>query len=74
MPEPALSQVPVERSRPVAGSRRRELLPVPYAHGVFTLPGQPAPLALQNKSEIYGPLIRAGAVTLPAVARDERHL
>ena len=41
---------------------------------VFTLPGQLAPLALQNKSEIYGLLFRASAETLLTVARDERHL
>ena len=45
-------------------ARRRELLPVPYAHVVFTLPSQLAPLALQNKSEIYGLLFRASAETL----------
>src|SRR5450631_3426016 len=55
-------------------ARRRELLPVPYAHVVFTLPGQLAPLALQNKSEIYGLLFRASAETLLTVARDEKHL
>jgi Transposase zinc-binding domain len=55
-------------------ARRRELLPVPYAHVVFTLPGQLAPLALQNKSEVYGLLFRASAETLLTVARDERHL
>ena len=55
-------------------ARRRELLPVPYAHVVFTVPGQLAPLALQNKSEIYGLLFRASAETLLTVARDERHL
>src|SRR6478672_7943713 len=55
-------------------ARRKELLPVRYAHVVFTLPGQLAPLALQNKSEIYGLLFRASAETLLAVARDERHL
>ena len=55
-------------------ARRRELLPVPYAHVVFTLPHQLAPLALQNKSEIYGLLFRASAETLLAVARDPRHL
>ena len=55
-------------------ARRRELLPVPYAHVVFTLPGQLAPLALQNKSEIYGLLFRASAETLLTVARDDRHL
>ena len=41
---------------------------------VFTLPRQLAPLALQNKSEIYGLLFRASAETLLTVARDERHL
>src|SRR6478672_9186455 len=55
-------------------ARRRELLPVRYVHVVFTLPGQLAPLALQNKSEIYGLLFRASAETLLAVARDPRHL
>jgi len=55
-------------------ARRRELLPVPYAHVVFTLPGQLAPLALQNKSEIYSLLFRASAQTLLTVARDERRL
>src|SRR6185369_306008 len=55
-------------------ARRRELLPVRYAHVVFTLPSQLAPLALQNKSEIYGLLFRASAETLLTVARDDRHL
>ena len=41
---------------------------------VFTLPSQLAPLALQNKSEIYGLLFRSSAETLLAVARDPRHL
>jgi hypothetical protein len=55
-------------------ARRRELLPVRYAHVVFTLPAQLAPMALQNKSEIYGLLFRASAETLLTVARDPRHL
>jgi hypothetical protein len=55
-------------------ARRRELLPTRYVHVVFTLPGQLAPLALQNKSEVYGLLFRASAETLLRVARDERHL
>ena len=55
-------------------ARCRELLPVPYAHVVFTLPRLLAPLALQNKSEIYGLLFRASAETLLTVARDENHL
>jgi len=55
-------------------ARRRELLPVRYVHVVFTLPAQLAPLALQNKSEIYGLLFRASAETLLTVARDPRYL
>ena len=55
-------------------ARGRELLPTRYVHVVFTLPSQLAPLALQNKSEVYGLLFRASAETLLTVARDEKHL
>ena len=51
-------------------ARRLDLLPTRYAHVVFTLPHQIAPLALQNKREIYDLLFRASAATLLAVARD----
>ena len=55
-------------------ARSRELLPTRYAHVVFTLPQQLAPLALQNKRELYGLLFRASAETLLAVARDPKYL
>jgi hypothetical protein len=55
-------------------ARGRDLLPTPYVHVVFTLPSQLAPLALQNKREIYGLLFRASAETLLTVAADPRHL
>jgi len=55
-------------------ARRRELLPTRYVHAVFTLPHELAPLALQNKREVYSLLFRASAETLLAVARDPRHL
>jgi len=55
-------------------ARRRELLPSPYVHVVFTLPPQLAPLALQNKKIIYDLLLRASAETLLEVARDPKHL
>src|ERR1700740_2214235 len=55
-------------------ARRRELLPMPYVHVVFTLPPQLASLALQNKKIIYGLLLRASAETLLEVARNPRHL
>jgi hypothetical protein len=55
-------------------ARRRELLPSPYVHVVFTLTHQLAALALQNKKLIYGLLLRASAETLLEVARNPRHL
>jgi Putative transposase/Transposase zinc-binding domain len=55
-------------------ARRRELLPTRYAHVVFTLPGELAPLALQNQKVVYDLLFRASAETLLEVARDPRHL
>jgi len=55
-------------------ARSRELLPTPYAHVVFTLPHELAPLALQNKRVVYDLLFHASAETLLAVARDPKQL
>ena len=55
-------------------ARRRELLPTPYVHVVFTLPPQLAALALQNRKLIYGLLLHASAKTLLEVARNPAHL
>src|SRR5204863_10070163 len=55
-------------------ARRRELLPSPYVHVVFTLPSQLAALALQNKKIVYSLLLRASAETLLEVARNPTHL
>jgi len=55
-------------------ARRLDLLPTQYVHVVFTLPQELAPLALQNKRELYALLFRASAETLLAVGRDPRHL
>src|SRR5262252_2306859 len=55
-------------------ARRRDLLPARYVHVVFTLPNSLAPIALQNKREVYGLLFRASAQTLLQVGRDPRHL
>src|SRR5262244_2155967 len=54
--------------------RRRELLPTPYVHVVFTLPRHLAPLVLQNKKVLYDLLFRTSAETLLEVARDPQHL
>jgi hypothetical protein len=55
-------------------ARRAELLATPYAHVVFTLPHQLAPLALQNKEAIYGMLFRCSAETLIEIAADPKRL
>ncbi len=54
--------------------RKKELLPVPYAHIVFTVPRPLAMLALQNKQFIYTMLLRLSAETLIEVARNPKRL
>jgi hypothetical protein len=54
--------------------RRKELLPIPYAHVVFTVPHLLAPLALQNKKLVYTLLLRLSAETLVEVARNPKYL
>ena len=55
-------------------ARSRDLLPVSYAHVVFTIHHALTPLALQNKGAVYGLLLRASADTLLEIARDPEHL
>jgi hypothetical protein len=55
-------------------ARSRDLLPVPYAHVVFTLPHEFAPLALQNKKVVYDLMFRTSAETLIEVARNPERL
>jgi len=55
-------------------AQRSHLLPVPYAHVVFTLPRLLAPLALQNSRTVYGLLFKAASRTLLEIAADPRHL
>jgi hypothetical protein len=50
------------------------LLPVPYAHVVFTVPEQLVPLALRNQRLFYNLLFRAASETLLEIAADPRHL
>ena len=54
--------------------RETELLPVPYFHVVFTLPGPIADIAYQNKAVIYDLLFKAAAETTLTIAADHRHL
>ncbi|WP_395675199.1 IS91 family transposase [Inquilinus sp.] len=54
--------------------READLLPVPYFHVVFTLPGPLAAIALHNKAVVYDLLFKAAAETLLTIATDPRHL
>ena len=55
-------------------ARCQDLLPVPYFHVVFTIPSELAPLALQNKRELYQLLLKTSAETLKEIAADPKHL
>ena len=55
-------------------AREAELLPVRYCHLVFTLPRAIGAIAYQNKTKVYGLLLKAAAETLTTVAADSRHL
>ena len=58
----------------MARSRQAELLPVPYFHVVFTLPGPIAEIAYQNKAVVYDLLLKIAAETLITIAADPKHL
>jgi Transposase zinc-binding domain/Putative transposase len=51
-----------------------ELLPAPYFHVVYTLPGPIADIAYQNKAVIYDILFKASAETMITIAADPKHL
>jgi hypothetical protein len=55
-------------------ARKRDLLPVPYFHVVFTLPEELRPLALRNQKVVYNLLFKAASETLLALAADPKHL
>ena len=55
-------------------ARRREVLPIPYFHVVFTLPHALNPLAQSHPRLIYRLLFQAAASTLLRFGRDPRHL
>jgi Putative transposase/Transposase zinc-binding domain len=54
--------------------READLLPVGYFHVVFTLPGEVADIAWQNKAVVYDLLFRAASETMVRIAADPRHL
>ena len=54
--------------------RQADLLPVPYFHVVFTLPGPIADIAYHNTSVVYDLLLKTAAETLITIAADPKHL
>lgn len=54
--------------------RRTELLPVPYFHGVFTLPHALNNLVLYNKKMLYNLLFEAVWETLKTLGKDKNRL
>lgn len=54
-------------------NREADLLPVPYFHVVFTVPGEVAAIAYQNKRQLYSILFDTVAATLKTIAADPRH-
>ena len=54
--------------------RQAELLPAPYFHIVFTLPGPIADIAYHNKALVYDLLLKTAAKTLITIAADPKHL
>jgi hypothetical protein len=55
-------------------AREADLLPVPYYHVVFTLPGPIADIAYQNKAVIYDILFKVSAEAMLTIAADPKHL
>lgn len=55
-------------------SRKRDLLPTPYFHVVFTLPEGLRPIALRNPRVVYTLLFKAASGTLLELARDPKYL
>src|SRR6201987_4426388 len=61
-------------SRRWLADREAELLPVPYFHVVYTLPGKLRDIAWQNKRVVYDLLMKAAAATPLAIAADPTRL
>jgi hypothetical protein len=55
-------------------AREAELLTVRYYHLVFTPPPTIGAIAYQNKTKVYGLLLKASAEALTTVAANSRHL
>jgi hypothetical protein len=64
---------PAASAKEWLADRQAELLPVPYFHVVFTLPGPIADIAYQNKAVVYDLSLNAAAQTRITIAADPKH-
>jgi len=55
-------------------ARRKELLPVPYFHVVFTLPEELRPLVRSHQKALYGLLMKSAAESLIKLAFDPHYV
>jgi len=55
-------------------ARREDLLPIPYFHGVFTLPAELNQLVSTNQRVLYDLLFRSASETLSELANEPQHL
>ena len=72
--QPPLPAVPDAGQEAWRAARLREVLPVPYAHWVFTLPHALNPLAIRHPRWLYGALFDSAAATLLELAANPRWL
>ena len=56
------------RAKEWLADRQAELLPVPYFHVVFSLPGPIADIGYQNQAVVYDLLLKTAAETLITIA------
>ncbi len=54
--------------------RKREILPTPYFHIVFTLPADLRPWAQGNQQVVYDLIFKAASRTLSTLAKDPKYL
>jgi hypothetical protein len=54
--------------------RKKDLLPIPYFHVVFTIPDLLGPLVLRNQEVLYAVLFKAVSETLTELSQDRKRL
>ncbi|NVM23692.1 MAG: IS91 family transposase, partial [Desulfobacterales bacterium] len=55
-------------------ARKKDVLPTPYFHLVFTVPESLRPLALRNQRVVYDIVFKAASETLKDLGKDPKHL